>query len=506
MIHLGQLKSLWELTAKPAKSFPPYLGRSSTQVVVVGGGISGITTAYLLGKAGIDVVLLEARTIGSGTTGRSTGNLYSLTATPLAKMLTSYGLCVTKDMLRSRAEAIDFIERTVRENEISCNFLRVGFHYYLENRTESGLVFLQGELKAAERCGLAAEMLPRSPLPFPTQGILQIGGQAQIHPLRYVRGLAENMPANVKIYENSPIVDFDAARGAAITAHGEVRGKHLILATHVPKGFFPVQTMLRPEREMALSMRTRVPTLPGGIFWQVDPSNYSLRVHHEGGDLSYLLLIGQYHKTRNQGEHFDPFHPMRSYLSERFSVDDHFHGWGAQAYMPADALPFIGHVKDRLYYMTGYGADGLVFGTLAAQIISDQICKRYNRWQRLYAPCRFQPLKSASGVVKEAANNACHYAKDWLGTPTSTLAGIEAGKAGVIKHKGERLAVYRVDAGRVHCVSAVCTHLKCIVGFNPIEKSWDCPCHGSRFSIDGRVIEGPALRNLEDKLDTISSS
>ncbi len=495
------LQSLWEATGGAAQSFPQLQGSESTEVIIIGGGISGLTTAYLLGKAGIAVAVIEARKIGMGTTACSTGNLYELTSTPLSAILSSYGSTTAKRVYQSRARAIDFMEELVFTNGIDCDFKRVPFHYYLEKSSTKGESFLARELAAARVCQFAVKKLKASqnPLPFAVDRLLRIANQGQINPLAYVRGLAKQLPPSVKVYEQSPVLRIDAQGARVFTGEGELSGKIVVMATHIPKGFLTMQIKLAGIREIALAVDTIDEAMPPGIFWGIDHEEYSLRRYSNKEKKHYLVLIGDLHKTGHRTASETPFATFERYLGERFVLGNERYGWAAQSYYSADALPYIGKDSEKLYYMTGFSADGLVFGSLAGMIVSDSILKRKNPWADLYQSERCAMIRSLRAVIQEGFEVSCHFLAGRYLPSKEALADIEVGEGGVINHGCKKLAVYRQGADAYQCVSAVCTHLGCIVRYNPLEKSWDCPCHSSRFDLEGRVIEGPALENLEKR-------
>lgn len=491
-----RLSSIWAATAGAGTGFSPHSGKTHVDVVVIGGGITGLTSALLLSRAGQKVALLEARRVGLGTTGRSTGNLYVTTDKHLSTLTRSYGLATVKEVITSRSTAIDFIEQTVKDEGIDCHFQRVPFFQFLERAETRVQDFLAKEFEAAQQCGLQAELLQEAPLPFKTQAALRLSGQAQFHPLLYAQGIASHLAQSCSIFENSPAIDIDHTQGKVTTPSGEIRAKHIIVATHTPKGVSPLHLALSPIREFGIAAQLKEANMVPGIYWGVDQPKHSLRCVNASGK-QYLVVIGEKYKTGHKPPSSDPIHSLESYASSRFNLASERVGWSAQAYQGADQLPYIGKYKDRLFLLTGFSTDGLVFGTLGAMIVSDHILGRENSWSNLYTPNRCRPLKSAKAILKEGFDVYCQYQKDLPIVGTRKLEDIRPGEGGIIERQGEKLAVYRKDETAYECVSAVCTHLKCIVTFNPIEKSWDCPCHASRFETNGKVIEGPALRNLE---------
>jgi len=490
-------KSIWQVTSDPIASFPMLEGEHEAEVLVIGAGISGLTSAYRLARAGKRVIVLEARQVGLGTSGHSTGNLYVTVDEHLTRLKKLWGMETAKAVVQSRRSAIEWIEETARMLPVDCGFERVPFHHFTENESDSTLRFLDEEAAVAEAVGIGVESLSRSPLPFKTGRTLRLRDQAQFHPLQYLRGLAASLPERCQIFEHSAVIEIDEKRGVAKTARGSVKASVIISATHTPKGVHPVQLKLSPFREHGVAGELLAGDFPAGIFWRADDPKRSIRKLDVKGK-AYVMAIGDRYKTGHNPRNREAVRELETYLESRASWSG-VYTWGAQSYRAADALPYIGKQNDHFYFLTGFSADGLVYGTLGASIIADEILGKENPWSELYRPKRITPLKSAKTYLKEGTENLCAYIKDLPGIGSVSLEQIGKDEGGVIDHQGEKIAVYRDSENTVHAVSAVCTHLKCIVTFNPEEKTWDCPCHASRFGLDGKVIEGPALRELEKK-------
>jgi glycine/D-amino acid oxidase-like deaminating enzyme/nitrite reductase/ring-hydroxylating ferredoxin subunit len=488
-------QSIWKLTAQEAKKFPPLSTPVSTDIAIVGGGISGLTCAYILGKAGRKVIVLEAHNIGVGTTGHSTGNLYGIVDQHLSKLKSKWGFETAKEVVSSRLAAVDFIERTVKQNNLECNFERVLFTYFAENLNDTAREFLEKEANAASKLGLIVALKKTAALPFPTSGALEVAGQAQFHPLNYTIGLSKIMPAGVQIFENSPVIDIDYKTKTLLCPNGSVTANHIILATHIPKGFASVQLRMSPIREHGIAAEVKN-ELFKGIFWGVNQPKRSIRTLQSNGK-NFVITVGDKFKTGHNADPSMENDILSRYLSERLPLGGQKYWWAAQSYRSGDGLPFMGEQKDNIYTLTGFSTDGLTYGTLGAILISDLILGKDNPWSERYQVKRKTLLKSVATISKEGLDNFCQYARDLPKFGTVSEEEIKAGAGGIVERNGEKLAVYRDENSKLHALSAVCTHMKCIVTFNKAEKTWDCPCHASRFKTDGTVIEGPALLPLE---------
>lgn len=345
-------------------------------------------------------------------------------------------------------------------------------------------------------------MLPSAPLTFGVGQSLRIEHQAQFHPLEYVCQLAAKIASeNCRIFENSRVTEIDDDRLVVKTAHGEVHAAKIIMATHTPKGFNVLQTELGPYREYGLSARLHDNQYPDGIFWSLEEPSHSLRSYELNGE-KHLIVIGEEHKTGQQEPGVEYYGKVEDYIRSRFNVESIQYRWSAQNYQPADYLPYIGKSpgSEALYVATGFGTNGLLYGPLAAAIIAEDFLGREHQWAGLYSSRRFNPAKAGGTFIKENINVAKQYVKDYLThEPSENLQSVRNGEGALVKHNKEKLAAYIDEAGQLTALSPVCTHLGCIVHWNRLDKSWDCPCHGTRFQTDGEVIEGPAFTPLERK-------
>ncbi|TSJ42070.1 FAD-dependent oxidoreductase [Fluviicola chungangensis] len=494
-----EARSLWEDTAQVLMEFPVFEGVKDVDIAIIGGGITGLTAAMLLSQAGKNVLLLEAKTIGLGTTGNSTGNLYSVVDEHLSVLRNKWNADVMKAVVSSRAAAVSLIENTINRYAIDCDFHRQPFTLFAEHLTKEVETFIEDEYDALREAGLNPVILDDAGLPYQTKRALQIKDQAQFHPLRYVRQLASMISEKCEIYENSRVTELDEEKGILKTEKGQIKANHILMATHTPVGNYLIQTLLAPYREFGVAAPLNDPVFPGGIYWGLNDPKHSVRSFRNNGQ-NYVMAIGDRFKT---GQHEDTekyVSGLKSYLTERLPVSDLSYFWGGQQYRSADGLPYIGKHGERVYFMTGFAADGLTYGTLAAMIVSDQILGKSNSWEELYKVGRFTPVRSAKNFIVENIDVAVQYLKDvpWNVDP-EFLSEIKPGEGKVISLDHEKVAVYKDPDWRLHIVSAVCTHMKCVVNWNQSEKTWDCPCHGSRFDVDGKVIEGPALQDLPVK-------
>lgn len=495
------MTAVWTIGQHAGRRHPPLERTVDADVVVIGGGITGLTTALRLHEAGKRVVLLEAFRAGEGNTGGSTGNLYGTVSQGLARVRRKWDDATVRQVADLRMQALARIEATAGRLAIDCDFARRPLYFCTRTPDQAQTERIEAEHEASLAAGLAAELTASVPhLPFTPHRALRIERQAQLNPLAYAQGLAAALSEQgVAIYEDSRAIGVDARQGTVKTDHGDVRAEHIVFATHTPKGVNLVQAEMVPYREHGIS--ARLDGKPGveGICWILDDARSVRSYRHQGQD--YLVVVGEKHKTGHGSRGHGFFESLRAYAHSQFGVTDFLHEWSAQQYHPADELPYIGHSgHHNVYLATGFAADGLVWGTVAADLIAEQIQGRDSDAARLLSPRRFTPTKSVKGWMEESAMVAEHFAKDYLSS--AELKGTEnipQGEGRIVQLAGEKLAVYRGLDNRLSVLSPVCPHMKCLVVWNAADSTWDCPCHGSRFTTDGSVLEGPAFHSLRQR-------
>lgn len=496
-------KSIWHSFSAPT-SFPRLQQDLEVDVAIIGGGITGITAAQLLSEAGLNVVVLEARKVGGGTTAHSTGNLYFTIDQVLSSLQSKYDNKVIRDVVSSRQEALDLIGRNIEKFSIDCDFQRVPWILYSESSKHTDKI--DQELDTAKEAGVVMEPAEKTDIPFHVERGVRVGGQAQFNPLRYVQGLATALESSrCRIYENTRVTQIEEQDSGVIlkTLNHTIKAKNCIEATHTPKGVeVQFHTVLGPYREYGVAAILAAGTYPEGIFWGFyhNGEKISFRSYTRGGD-QYIMAIGQPHKVGQASDNQKHIEKLERFLKDHFEISQITHRWGGQHYKPADKLPYIGKKKDnsRIYVATGFSTDGLVYGTLSALLIRDQITGKSNPYSKLYAANRFTPFKSAGDFVKENVNVAAQYIKDLpFSKSEAGLDNLKIGEGKIISKDGHKVAACRNELGELKMHSAFCTHLACVVHWNNAEKTWDCPCHGSRFDTDGMVLEGPALHPLKE--------
>jgi glycine/D-amino acid oxidase-like deaminating enzyme/nitrite reductase/ring-hydroxylating ferredoxin subunit len=496
----------WTSTAAFPR-FPRLEADIHADVVIVGAGITGMTTAYLLAKSGRSVVVLERNRCAATDTGHTSAHVTMVTDVRLVELEKAFGRTHAQAVWDAGLAAIAQIDEIVREHEIDAGFAWVSG--YLHAPTDSDddnrdIDALKREAKLAAELGFDVEFLDAVPL-VNAPG-LRFDGQARIHPRKYLAGLARAIvDAGGRIYEHSEASEFnDAPR--AVTANGHtVSCEDVVIATHNPlvgfdglAGATMFQTKLALYSTYVVAARAPKGSTPDALWWDTgDPYRY-LRVEpHDDHDV--LILGGEDHKTGQVEDTDTCYERLEGGLSRLVPSAQFTHRWSGQVIETPDGLPYIGSTAERQYSATGFSGNGMTFGTLSAMMIADAIDGRVNPWAELFDASRKATGRSLWDYLKENADYPYYLIRDrFAGADARSLRAVKRGHGAVIERDGAKVAAYRDPSGAVTLRSATCTHMGCIVGWNSAERTWDCPCHGSRFAPTGEVISGPAESPLGD--------
>lgn len=491
----GRTRPLWLATRRTPR-FGPLPGDRTTEVVIVGAGITGITAALLLKRAGKKVILLEAQEVLSGETGRTTSHLTQILDHRYHHIAQRFGKDGARRVAASQGEAIDLIEKLVGELDIDCGFQRVPGHLYAE--TEAQRAQLEQEAEAAREAGLDVSLTEELPLPFPVKLAMRLERQAQLHPVEYLLPLLEQVSGDgCEVFTHTRVRSFgDGSPCQVETDRGVIRADAVFLATHVPLNKVMLITKVAPYRTYAVASR-QTAGLPPGLYWDMyDPYHYTRT--HQTPEGTWLIIGGKDHRVGEEDEE-RAFAELADYARERYGVTEVEHRWSGQIEEPADGLALLGRnrLSRHTYVATGFSGTGITWGTLGAMIVSDLILGRENRFADLYEPARRVALRSPREYVSENLDYPLQLVKDRFERPeVAALAEIPLEEGRLVSVNGKTVAVYRDSAGELHAMSPVCTHLGCHVQWNGAEKSWDCPCHGGRFDARGQVLHGPPVRRL----------
>jgi glycine/D-amino acid oxidase-like deaminating enzyme/nitrite reductase/ring-hydroxylating ferredoxin subunit len=496
-------QSVWKSTAEPLH-FAPLTRNVTTEVCVVGAGIAGITTAYLLARAGKRVAVLDKGPIGGGETGQTTAHLSSAMDDGFHEIEKVHGEEGSRLTFQSHHAAIERIAAIVAEEGIPCDFERVDG--YLVPGAGHGREFLEREHDAARRAGCeAVEMLPRGPIgDFETGPCLRFPDLGQFHPLRYLAGLTRAIVgAGGQIFTGSFVEEVRGGEsGFARTDGGRVvHADHVVVATNSPfNDRVAIHTRQAPYRSFVIGAGVPAGSVPAMLLWDTEEFYHYVRILRDpnaDGVHDLLIVGGEDHKTGQADDAAERYARLEAWMRARFPMAGEVdYRWSGQVMEPADHIGFIGRNPfdaDNVYVATGDSGQGMTHGTIAGMLISDLILGKENPWTSLYDPAR---VRLSVGTIREFAeenlNVAAQYTQ-WLRIEEDAdLEALAPGSGRVVQRGASKVAVYRDESGAVSERSAVCTHLGCVVRWNSGERSWDCPCHGSRFAPTGEVLNGPA--------------
>ncbi|MGH9244782.1 MAG: FAD-dependent oxidoreductase [Acidimicrobiales bacterium] len=492
-------RSLWIATT-PETTYPALDADARVDVAVIGGGITGLTTARLLVAAGVSVALVEAGRVCSGATGYTTAKVTSLHRLIYRELTARHGLERAAAYGQANEAAIELVATTVEEDGIDCSFERTPACTYTE---QAGRIDeIEAEVEAAHQLGLPASFTTETDLPYPVEAAVVFERQAQFHPRRYCLGLASALTAaGGHVFERSRALDVavHGDRCAVITDRAVLTADRVVVATLLPfldiGGYF---ARAHAHRSYALAMTTSGPR-PSAMYISAEEPTRSIRATTDGT----VIVGGEGHKTGHDRDTRDRYDALETWARQRFAVSTIDHRWSAQDYETVDGVPYVGRLNrwtDRVLIATGFRKWGMTNGTAAAMILVDAIVGRDNPWADAFDSTRLAPRASARSFIVENLDVAKRFLVDRTTCrrprPADDLA---PGEGAIVDVAGERVAGYRDEHGVLHAVSPACTHLGCQVTFNVAERSWDCPCHGSRFDHRGRVIAGPAVKDLPAK-------
>jgi glycine/D-amino acid oxidase-like deaminating enzyme/nitrite reductase/ring-hydroxylating ferredoxin subunit len=509
----GNTRSVW----MHGIDVPPTTSLASDRtcdVCIVGAGLAGLTTAYMLTLEGKSVVVLESKEIGSGETGRTTAHLSNALDDRYHNLIKQHGEKKARLAAESHTAAIRRIEEIIKTEKIDCDFERIpGYLFQLPGR-DPGL--LDQELEAVRTLGFADVVkLQQTPVASLSGGpCLSFPNQAVFHPLKYLAGLARAIQdRDGQIFTDSHVVSFEkteAIHRIKTKAGFTVTANQVVVATNTPvNDWVTIHTKQAPYRTYVVGFRVLPGNLPNALFWDdADPYHYIRLVKDihpdsqlgQEPDYNVLIVGGEDHKTGQEENEQERLDCLEQWVREKFPMaGDLLYRWSGQVMEPVDGMAFIGRNpgEDHVYIATGDSGHGMTHSTIAGILITDLILERPNAWVPLYDPARVSVnLQSGGEFLKENLNVVAQY-KDYITPGEVTDAGQVAPGGGSVIRKGmAKVAVYCDLEGVRHEMSAVCPHLGCIVHWNTVEKSWDCPCHGSRFDAQGQVLSGPALEGL----------
>ncbi|MBC7879771.1 MAG: FAD-dependent oxidoreductase [Anaerolineae bacterium] len=472
----------------------------AVDVVIVGAGITGLTTAWLLKKVGKTVAVLEANQVAGAASGHTTAKVTSLHQLIYADLINNLGQEKAQIYADSNQAGVKWIADLVEAENIDCDYKSIDVYTFAES--DADLKKIEEEYEAAVRLGLPASFVKETTLPFPIAGAVKFSHQGEFHPRKYLLHLAQKISGEGSfLFEKVRVESIEEGQPCQVkTGNGTILAGDVIVTTNIPsveKGLFFAKASA--QRSYIVAAKIDPTQAPQGAYIGVGEGYRSLRTTPFQDGL-LLLIGGEGHKVGTVNDTEACYQKLEAYGRSRFGITNFDFRWSNQDMKSYDKLPFIGKAtdsSDHLYVATGYDLWGMSKGTMAAMILTDLVRGYANPWAELYTATRSTPFITP-GSIKNNTETAVHWIGDRLQALQNTsFNDVGRGEAKRLTIDGKQVAAYRDEQGEIHAVSAVCTHLGCVVNWNNGEKSWDCPCHGARFSCEGKVLQGPAVKDLE---------
>jgi glycine/D-amino acid oxidase-like deaminating enzyme/nitrite reductase/ring-hydroxylating ferredoxin subunit len=491
----GAQHSLWQSGLTPLKTKAIADQSTVYDVLIIGGGITGITAALLLQNSGKQCLLVEAESIGFGTTGGTSAHINTFADTTYGEAQSAFGKEGAQLFADAINEGFSIIRENIKTYHIACDFAVKKGYVYAEN--DDQIKQLEDLCKGIKEVGLDCEYTDEVPTPVPHQVAVVMEHQAQFHPLKYIRGLQKAyVKAGGLILEHTRIdsVKIENKIHMARSDEQVFKALKVIYATHVPPGITIFSFRCAPYRSYVLGVKLADNNYPDALIYDLQEPYHYFRTHTIEEE-KYLLVGGNDHKTG----HDDPekaFAGLEKYARKYYKVASVDYRWSSQYYIPVDGFPYVGHI-DGIYCATGFNGNGMMLGSISAKILADLILDKKTKYEKVFSPSRIKPIDGFTEFVKENADVAYHFIADRFKVQeTDSIKRLKPGKGKVVEVDGQKVAAYKDMEGEIHALNPTCTHAACIVGWNAVERSWDCPCHGARYDIDGRVLTGPATKDL----------
>ncbi|WP_162987515.1 FAD-dependent oxidoreductase [Metabacillus litoralis] len=484
------------------KSFPPLKIDTEVDVAIVGGGITGITTAYLLSKQGLKVAILEASEILNETTGHTTAKVTAQHGLIYDELIQHMGEENAKLYYQANIDALEFVRQTTNELKIDCDLTEEDAYIYaISDHYEKKI---NKELEAYQRLGIHSEYVNSIPFPIDIKGSIVMKSQGQYHPLKFLNVLVDEIvKSGGEIYEQTTAIDIDETtpKPTIITREGRrVACKYAIACSHFPffdgKGFY--FSRLHAERSYILGVRAKM-DFPGGMYYSADSPTRSLRYTPMNGE-KLILVSGDGHKTGQGMSTYKHYKALEEFSEEVLGIEEIKYRWSAQDLYTLDKVPYVGSItssKPNILVATGYRKWGMTNGIAASKILADLVLEKENPYQDLYSPSRFYADPSIKKFLKQNLDVAGHLIEGKIDIADKSIQDIRNDEGSVVVVNGKRAGCYKDNEGNVNLVDTTCTHMGCEVEWNSGDRTWDCPCHGSRFSVTGDVVEGPAKKPLK---------
>ena len=476
------MKSLWSESCKFRRR--EALNKDiKTDVLVIGAGIAGILTAYMLKQKGREVVVIDAAEIASGNTKNTTAKITSQHDLIYSKLITEFGEEKARQYAKANELAIKKYKEIIEDRRIECDFEEKPAYVYSLNEVE----VLKEEAEAAKKLSIDAEFVQEANLPFKINGALKFNNQAQFNPLKFLKDISNELV----IYENTRALEIK--ENLVVTSGGNITAKNIVVATHYPIMNAPGYYFMKMHQERSYVLALENKSEIDGMYIDLNKEGYSFRTYN-----NLLLLGGISHRT-GENEEGGSYYELRKVAKRLYPKAKEKYHWSAQDCMTIDGIPYIGRYSSEtpnIYVATGFNKWGMTSSMVSAMIISDMILEKENDFSEIFSPRRFDLSLSINNIANDLIETAKNFIAQKIYIPSSEIEHIKNGHGGIIEYNGEKVGVYKNKEGKEFFVSTKCTHLGCQLSWNADELTWDCPCHGSRFDYKGRLIGSPATKDL----------
>ena len=493
------MESLWIETTKDELKLNQLEEDEQTEVCIIGAGLFGLTTAYYLTLLGKKVTVLEKGEIGEKVSGNTTGKVTSQHGLFYDHLIKDYGKEYAHKYLEANEEAIKNIKEIIDNEKIECEYTERKAYVYTTKQDE--VIQIEKEVEAVRKIGKEVKLVTETELPFKVKAAIEFDGQAQFHPRKYMIGLAKSILKENKICNFTTVVDVKK-EGDGFTIYtdkGNVEAKYVVLATHYPiinvPGFHFLKMYQTTSYIIAVETNSK---LPEGMYINDKPPIYSFRTA-QYNEKEILLIAGSDHKTGEPIPDNSKYEELEKKAKELYPDSKVLFRWNTRDCISLDKIPYIGefsNLMQNMYIGTGFKKWGITFSNIAANIVKDKIIGKENKYENIFAATRLKPIKNRwemKNILKEAVESI---ALNKFKIESHSIDQIENDNGAIIKSNGDNVGIYKDKEGKIYAVNPVCTHLGCLLSWNNLDKTWDCPCHGSRFDYMGRNLYEPAIKDL----------
>ena len=494
-------KSYW-VESTPKTNYPNISEDIDTDVLIIGGGITGILTAYMLSKSNLKISIVEADKMAMGVTANTTAKVTSQHGLLYNYLLNTFGFETAKGYLDSNEEAIKTISDIIQKENIDCDFLSQDAYVYTCDKSNTQKIV--DEVSSVTSLGLKAEYIIESPLPFPIEAAIKFPNQAQFHPRKYLLSLLKVLEKrNINLYENSKVTNIKHIKDKyEVSVNGNtIATKYLVMASHYPIKNFPGMYFIKMYQDASYAIGVELEDAFDGMYISCDTPTTSFRNTPLDNVKNLLIVGGSGHKTGDTNVDIEnSYINLENYIKSIYPKAKIKYRWMTEDCVSLDKIPYIGEFSKflpNMYVATGYKKWGMTTSHVAAKIISDKILGKENPYEKIYTATRLEPIKNGKEFLSMLKQSVYSLAIDKLSPPIIYYKDLEKDSGGVVDYKGQKLGIYKDKKGKLHGVVPYCKHLGCELSWNNLEKTWDCPCHGSRYDYTGKIITEPTTQGLD---------